>query len=228
MARGSFGELLHRERELREISLNELTVGTRVPLKFIEALQNEDWEKLPGGIFNRGYVRAIARFLGLSEERFLAEYDQAIGERSDALPSRNAENRIPAPRKWLVVFAALILLLAVAGAVAGAVRGWRRYSADRAAKHAAASVPLDLALSTSVATHVRVLADGKLLLDADLPAGESRRFSAAQQFEVTAADSGGVLLALNGQTMPSLGPPGSSGTIVLSQKDLRQARNGNP
>jgi hypothetical protein len=73
---------------------------------------------------------------------------------------------------------------------------------------------------------VRILADGTALLDAEIPAGETHHFSATQQFEVTVADSSAVLLELNGQAMPPLGAPGSSGTIVLSQKDLRQATGG--
>jgi hypothetical protein len=87
--------------------------------------------------------------------------------------------------------------------------------------------PLDLFVSTSAATHVRILADGKLLLDTDLRAGENRRFSAGQRFEVTAADTSAVLLELNGQTLPPPRAPGASGTIVLSQQDLRQAQGGN-
>ena len=90
------------------------------------------------------------------------------------------------------------------------------------------AIPLDLAISTSAATRVRILADGTLLLDAELPAGQTRHFSASQQFEVTAADSSAVLLELNGRAMPPVGTPGASGTIVLSQKDLRQASGGTP
>jgi hypothetical protein len=41
-----------------------------------------------------------------------------------------------------------------------------------------------------------------------------------------AGDSSAVLLELNGQAMPPLGAPGASGTMVLSQKDLRQAPSG--
>jgi hypothetical protein len=125
--------------------------------------------------------------------------------------------------------------------------GWRRYAAHRAAKQSAVSSSpaqsgaqntsstgattatdssLDLSVSTSAATRVRILADSKLLLDTELPAGETRHFSAKQQFEVTASDSSAVLLELNGQAMPPLGAPGSSGTMVLSQKDLRQASGG--
>jgi hypothetical protein len=80
---------------------------------------------------------------------------------------------------------------------------------------------LDLSVSTSATTRVRILADGKLLLDTELPAGETRHFFANQQFEVSAGDSSAVLLELNGQAMPPLGAPGSSGTMVLTQKDLR-------
>jgi hypothetical protein len=85
---------------------------------------------------------------------------------------------------------------------------------------------LDLSVSTSAATRVRIVADGKMLLDTELPANETRHFPAIQQFEVTAGDSSAVLLELNGQAMPPLGAPGASGTIVLSQKDLRQAPRG--
>ena len=64
MAKGNFGERLKREREMREVSLNEVTVATRISVRFLQALENEDWEKLPGGVFNRGFVRAVARYLG--------------------------------------------------------------------------------------------------------------------------------------------------------------------
>jgi cytoskeletal protein RodZ len=253
MAKGSFGDLLKRERELREVSLNELTVKTRVAVRFIEALETEDWKKLPGGVFNRGFVRAIARYLGLSEEHFLAEYDLAYGDNA-VIGAPAVHDPIPSPSKWLVGAGLVVILLAIVGLITGSVYGWRRYAAHRAAKRAlgssqtappqssltpvlpnliaeaaaTSSSALDLALSTSASTHVRVLADGKVLADETIPLGTARHFSASRQFEVTAADAAAVLLELNGQPIPQLGPAGSSGTIVLSQKDLRQARSGNP
>ena|SRR5579863_9482571 len=80
MAKGNFGERLKRERELREVSAEELTKATRISARFLDALENEQWDKLPGGVFGRGFVRTIARYLGLSEESLLAEYDLARGE----------------------------------------------------------------------------------------------------------------------------------------------------
>jgi hypothetical protein len=72
-----------------------------------------------------------------------------------------------------------------------------------------------------------VNADGHIVFDADLHAGGTRRFAAVREFEVSVSDSGAVLLELNGQTVPPLGVPGSSGTITLSAKDLRHADSGN-
>jgi cytoskeletal protein RodZ len=242
---------------MREVTLKEVTTATRIGPRFLEALENEEWDKLPGGIFNRGFVRSIARFLGLDEENLLAEYDMARGEQSLPVP-QPYENKIPRPPIWLPILGVLALLAVLGGLIAGGVYGWRRYAEHRAAKQSSSSalvpartqtgtasvtpaanpssdsptsstaIPLDLAISTSAATRVRILADGTLLLDAELPAGETRHFSAVQQFEVTAADSSAVLLELNGRAMPPVGTPGASGTIVLSQKDLRQASGGTP
>src|SRR5258707_15068941 len=104
MARGNFGERLKREREIREVSLDELTKATRISARFVEALENEDWAKLPGGVFGHGFVRTIARYLGLSEEALLGEYDLARAEHSSPAPSK-PEQRIPSPPKWLSVAA---------------------------------------------------------------------------------------------------------------------------
>lgn len=136
MARGNFGERLKRERELREVSLKEVTVATRIGSRFVEALENEEWSKLPGGVFNRGFVRAIARYLGLDEEDLLAEYDLARGEQTaEAAPA--AEDRIPPPSKWLAVGTVVAIILVIVGLVAAGVWGWRRYAAHRHAKQAA-------------------------------------------------------------------------------------------
>lgn len=260
MARGNFGERLKRERELREVSLKEVTVATRIGPRYLEALENEDWDKLPGGIFNRGFVRSIARYLGLDEENLLAEYDLAYGEQAVAAPP-SLESRIPRPPIWVPLLAVVGVLVVLASLILGGIYGWRRYAAHRAARKSAASsvippagpsqsakpapdspaatlsgvsdpppagIPLDLSVSTSAATRVRIVADGTLLVDAEFPAGETRHFPAKEQFEVTAGDSSAVLLELNGQAMPPVGTPGASGTIVLSHKDLRQASGGTP
>lgn len=135
MAKGTFGERLKRERELREVSLEEVARATRISERFLTALENEDWKKLPGGLFGRAFVRTTARYLGLDEEKLLGEYDLARGETSPSAPSR-PEERIPSPRRWIpvaIVLGVLVLLLAVA---LGAVYAWHRHAAHRNASQA--------------------------------------------------------------------------------------------
>jgi cytoskeletal protein RodZ len=250
MAKGTFGERLKRERELREVSIDELTKSTRISQRFLEALENEDWGKLPGGLFGRAFVRTIARYLGLDEESFLAEYDAARGDLAQSVASEKPAERIPSPPPWIAVVALVAALAILAGLVYSGRWAWRRYEARRAQhKSSAAAAPpvsepaalslatetpqvlatprLDLAISTSAATRMRIVSDGTVALDAEVPAGESRHFLAQDRFEVTAADSSAVLLELNGQAMPPLGAPGASGTIVLTRQDLKQAPSGN-
>jgi cytoskeletal protein RodZ len=133
MARGNFGERLKRERELREVTLAEITAHTRIGPRFLEALENEEWEKLPGGVFNRGFVRSVARYLGLDEESLLGEYDLAHG--TPVIPStERQEDRIPSSPKWVpiaMVFGAIVLTLCL---VAGGIYAWRYFAAKRAAK----------------------------------------------------------------------------------------------
>src|SRR5208283_3235844 len=217
MARGNFGERLKRERELREVSLEEITSATRIGPRFLEALENEEWEKLPGGVFNRGFVRSVARYLGLDEESFLAEYDLAHGPVVQPNPTNNA-NHFSSRPKWIPYAVVLTFLVLLAAAVAGGVFAWRYYLAHRAPKSSSASsvsasapvtpatattqaipspsaisepqpTPLDLYVSLAEATHLRVLADGKLMVDAELPAGANHHYPANQQFEVDASNS---------------------------------------
>jgi cytoskeletal protein RodZ len=245
MARGKFGERLKRERELREVSLDELSKATRISNRFLLALENEDWGKLPGGVFGHGFVRSIARYLGLSEEALLGEYDSARAEKLPSSPAKPQEP-IPSPSKWIPAVAFFwggLLLLALI--FYSGWYGWRHISASRAAKPAAAAIgasraakpapaptaasadtPLELFVSTSATTHVRVIADDKVLLDSEVNAGETRQFTAKRQFDVSATNSAAVLLQLNGRAMAPLGPPGTFGRMVYTRKDLRQANGG--
>jgi cytoskeleton protein RodZ len=74
MALTPFGEHLKREREMRGVSLEEISLATRIAPRFLAALESEQWEKLPGGVFNRGFIRSVAHYLGLDEDSMVAEY----------------------------------------------------------------------------------------------------------------------------------------------------------
>src|SRR5579872_144984 len=84
---GTFGERLRREREMRGITLEEIAHSTKIGTRNLRALEDEEFHLLPGGIFNRGFVRAYAHFLGLDEEQCVADYNAALAEKEGPPPS---------------------------------------------------------------------------------------------------------------------------------------------
>jgi cytoskeleton protein RodZ len=70
----SFGEKLRQSREAKQITLQEISAATKISCRALEALEAENFDKLPGGIFNKGFVRAYARYVGLDEAKMVDEY----------------------------------------------------------------------------------------------------------------------------------------------------------
>jgi len=131
--KGGFGEHLRREREMRGISLDEICSATRIGTRFLQAMENEQWDQLPGGVFNRGFVRAVAHHLGLDEESLLGEYMLATGDRATASSSVVRASAMPEPRgQWVIWVLALIL---ICGLVFGGIFGWRKYAAHKRKAH---------------------------------------------------------------------------------------------
>ncbi len=129
MDKGTFGEHLRREREMRGVSLDEVSQATRIGTRFLEALESERWKDLPGGVFNRGFLRSIARYLGLDEEALVAEYAQAtndhpqVAEWSPSAQDRGAESGAKSNRRLGVLLSLLVLTaLGAAG-----WWGWNQY-----------------------------------------------------------------------------------------------------
>jgi cytoskeleton protein RodZ len=129
MSSTPFGEHLRREREMRGVSLDEISAATRISTRFLEAIEKDQWELLPGGVFNRGFIRSIARFLGLDEDSLVAEY--ALGTASDAHVHVAAQRSHHMPRNWRPAAAAVV---AIALLIAGGVFGYRRYGSGIAVR----------------------------------------------------------------------------------------------
>ena len=76
----SFGEKLKLEREKRTITLEQISSSTKIGTRMLQALEEDKFNQLPGGIFNKGFVRAYARCLGLDEDQTVADYLEASGD----------------------------------------------------------------------------------------------------------------------------------------------------
>ncbi len=115
---GSFGENLRREREMRGVTLEEISAATKIGVGFLKSIEGEDFSKLPGGTFNRSFIRAYARYLGLDEDPLIAEYQLAAKAKGEVDHTRlslpvSHSSRARRPRSaWIGVAAAVVLLAA--------------------------------------------------------------------------------------------------------------------
>jgi cytoskeleton protein RodZ len=99
---GSFGERMQREREMRGITLEEISEHTKISTRNLRALEEENFGNLPGGIFNKGFVRAYAHYLGIDTEQavtdLLAAENEALRKKMDlqlVAANRVADGQIP-------------------------------------------------------------------------------------------------------------------------------------
>ncbi len=129
----SFGERMRREREMRGVSLDDIAEGTKIGTRLLRALEEEQFELLPGGIFNKGFVRAYAKYLGLNEEEAVADYLEAAGEtipdprviaeqNSSRIDRAGGDADSARPAGFPIVPVLILLLVIAAGA-----GGWQIY-----------------------------------------------------------------------------------------------------
>ena len=140
----AFGENLRREREMRGVSLDEISFATKISLRFLEAIEREDFSKLPGGIFSRSFIRTYARYLGLDEDRVVAEFQLAAQPQTDfdlhRMAAGNSRFGRPGQKSTLIATAVAVVLL---------ITGYMlfRYS-RRAAEAPAPPLPAPIVKST--------------------------------------------------------------------------------
>src|SRR5689334_11068122 len=76
----SLGEKLRQAREERGISISEVAEQTRISPLYLKSIEKDDYKPLPGGIFNKGFVRSYARYIGFDEDEALADYAQLVAD----------------------------------------------------------------------------------------------------------------------------------------------------
>jgi cytoskeleton protein RodZ len=95
----SFGERLRRTRENKKMSLDDVARATKISTRMLAALEEEKFDQLPGGVFNKGFVRAYVRHLELNEEQAIRDYNAVAGSGASEIKPEDAELRAIAERK---------------------------------------------------------------------------------------------------------------------------------
>jgi len=122
---GGIGEKLRLEREARGIALRDISEQTRISMRYLEAIETNDYRRLPGGIFNRSFIRAYAKFVGYDEHEAIEEYTRTLreqGESADEVSTKPHRSLVytdegvthRSPRRTLVLAVIILALLSLA------------------------------------------------------------------------------------------------------------------
>ncbi|HEY2384698.1 MAG TPA: RodZ domain-containing protein [Terriglobia bacterium] len=111
----NFGASFKQARESKGISLDQIASETRISTRFLRAIENEEFHLLPGGIFNRGFVRAYAEKIGIDPDQAVADYERLAEVRP---PELMTEPERPAAGKkdrhlYSIAIGALLVVIAV-------------------------------------------------------------------------------------------------------------------
>ena len=146
----SIGEQLRLAREGRGIGLREISDQTRISVRYLEAIESNDYGRLPGGVFNRSFIKAYARYIGYDEHAAIEGYTRYLrehGDSTDDVSTTPLHSKVytdaPATRSPVLTFVLAILILALltAGALA-ALHWWQKRA------NAAGQTRASLAVST--------------------------------------------------------------------------------
>lgn len=110
----SLGTYLRYERELRQISLEEIAQTTRIPLRTLQHIEDDELERLPGDVFTRGFLKSYARAVGLDSGKVLEQLANGHASRTpdeDAGPAPITAITPPESGRRFGIAIALVILL---------------------------------------------------------------------------------------------------------------------
>ena len=226
----SLGEKLRLAREERGFTLSEVAEQTRISSLYLQSIENDDYAILPGGIFNKGFVKSYAKFVGINEQEALADYSQLL---SDTQAGEEEEPKHYKPEVWsddrtgssmipTVIVAVVILALMTAG-ILYLVNYLRRpvepltaNTATRSNANSETAAPsetspsnlpdmgtLKVELKAAAKLSVIVTVDSEPAKKTDIAAGDSNTFSPKNTLTLSYLrwNAASIQLAINGKNI---------------------------
>ncbi len=120
----SLGEKLRQAREARGITISEVAEQTRISSQYLEGIEADDYRALPGGIFNKGFLKSYAKYVGVDEQEALQDYARLVASQDNQVsddpktyrPEVLTDDRSNSSNLFTIIFAIIILGLISWGA----------------------------------------------------------------------------------------------------------------
>lgn len=224
------GQELKRERELRGISLKEISDATKINLRFLRALEEDQLDVLPEKFFTKSIIRAYAKYVGLEEDTVLNNYYETALLQKQTLEDEEEKKEvfraIPRKKKNLLIFALIsITFLAIliclyfifqkkensipVETLPPPTFSQRNISPPPATEPEEEEYGLNLEISFQQKTWLQVYADGEIKLNGIKQPGELVQIRALEEFLIHLGNAGGITYTLNNKRGRKLGVSGA-------------------
>ena len=233
------GARLREAREARNMELRDIASTTKISIGALEALEQNDFDPLPGGIFTRAFVRAYASEVGLDPEQTTRDFMAQAPADAGNDPIRLDEEQMPSRRQVVeTVFKLLIIGVPLAGLLFLGLRGTSTVSpaqgeaggpgaamaepvsppppAPAAVEAAAVREPLTIVLRPRGESWVSLTVDGERVLSRIMQAGEEESYEAGEEITLNIGNAGQFDFTINEQEARSLGGRGEVATATIT------------
>ena len=240
------GGRLRAAREARNLELRDIASTTKISIGALEALEQNDFDSLPGGIFTRAFIRAYASEVGLDPEQTTLDFiAQAPVESAQDAAMPLERDQMPTRRQVIeTVIKLLVVGVPLAGLAFLGMRSMSSVAPDReepvvpvaAVEAPPAPSPAAPVASEEVATALEPLAivlrprgeswvgltvDGETVLQRIMQPGEEEFYAAEDEIRLNIGNAGQFDFTLNGQDGRSLGGQGEVVSLLITPENYR-------
>ncbi|MCS6884064.1 MAG: helix-turn-helix domain-containing protein [Acidobacteriota bacterium] len=242
----TLGQELKRRREEQNITLQEISEATRIGIRFLRAIESDDYAALPGGVYSRSFIKAYARYVKMNEEEAIEKYRKATNTTGDELlKDFSSTTHAQHEPSQLLVLATVVVLLGLIAAVGWlVVKYFAKEDSNLPQVQAVAQPPqqqdtskeptkeelpttttaavaegLTLVLKATKDCWVSVQSEDAKPVELIIPSGQTKEFKATSKFLITVGNLTAVRIELNGQQITLPSKDGLTAKRVLITKD---------
>ena len=231
----TIGKYLKRVRETCGYSLEDVAGITRINLRYLEAIEEDDFAKIPGETFSHGFIRSFARCIGISDEEISSKIRETLKTEPQAVNTQDQDDmaersvvrkpgkaRIILPAAAAVILAALLIVLFTSGRESGTIRNSKELKevpaesievqpqvvAENNQVVQKNVEPVVLKVYARELTWISARIDDKETKEALLQPGDGVMWNGDEKVVITVGNAGGIDLDVNGRRLDPIGRRG--------------------
>lgn len=238
--RASLGKYLKRERELKKVSLREVTKKTRIREHLLVAIEEDQWNLLPSTTYVRGFLLSYAKYLGLDPHEVLLRYETVLkGEPVIRSETQSPKRGIWNSKQAWVIGGGIALSLIVSYFFYPSRPIIDPPSSKRESQELLPSTPspqrsaptpvtgenpFSLRLKAVEETWVRIQVDGQPEKEMTFKPGEEGAYRALNRIYLIVGNAGGLDLIFNEKPMERFGKSGEVVTLTFTPQGVETKR----